>query len=122
LRKLAHELGFPPSFAASLSDVLREKHQNVSLKTENRIRIAIGLNPIEAYEVPPCPDCGSVHTGRCYGKAKGGPVEVRVIRIGNSSHRTRKTVSLSVETFEMLNAERLRLHLTWEEFLRRMIP
>jgi len=68
LRKLAQELGFPPSFAASLSDVLREKHEKVNLRTENRIRVALGLDPIAVYEVPPCPDCGLVHTGRCRGK------------------------------------------------------
>jgi len=84
LRKLAQELGFPPSFAASLSDVLHERHENVGLRTENRIRVALGLDPIAVYEVPPCPDCGLVHTGRCRGKrgevAIVGPDEVVVKR------------------------------------------
>ena len=45
-RKLAQELGFPPSFAATLSDVLNGKHSNVSLLAENQIRAALNLEPV----------------------------------------------------------------------------
>ncbi|GAB4524535.1 MAG: hypothetical protein Kow0047_34160 [Anaerolineae bacterium] len=130
LRDLARSLGFPPSFAATLSDVLRERHGNVSLKTENRIRVALGLEPIAAYEVAPCPDCGGVHTGRCGGKARQAAVEVVVIdptqeRVVRRRQRTRRkprrSVSLAAEVFDRLNQKRQKQGLTWEEFLKQLL-
>lgn len=54
---------------------LRSAHWNalhgypMSHKTEDRMRIALGLAPLPAMiEVLPCPDCGDAHTGRCNGK------------------------------------------------------
>jgi len=46
LRSLARELGFPPHFAATLSDMLREKPGCCSLARENQVRVALGLRPI----------------------------------------------------------------------------
>ncbi len=59
-----------------LSDVLRGRADHVSAAQENKLRIALGLAPVALYEVPACPDCGAVHTGRCHGRA----VEVRPVR------------------------------------------
>lgn len=74
LRKAARRLGVSP---AALSDIVRERHDHVSLRTENKVRIALGLSPLAPrIEVDPCPDCGSVHHGRCYGKT----VAVRPVR------------------------------------------
>lgn len=40
----------------------------MSLNRENRMRAALGFDPLPCLvEVQPCPDCGSVHTGRCNG-------------------------------------------------------
>lgn len=69
LRKLATELGFAPSFAGALGDILNQRAGHVSLETENRVRVALGLVPIATYVVPACPDCGAVDTGRCHGIA-----------------------------------------------------
>jgi len=124
LRKLAQELGFPSSFAATLSDVLRERHGNVSLKTENRLRVALGLEPIGTYEVPACPDCGAVHTGRCNGKGPNGQVIVidpqteRVVRRRpQKRHRRRASISIPAELWNRLNQARKAAGKSWEEFL-----
>ena len=74
LRKAAKRLGITP---AALSDIVRERHDHVSLRTENKVRIALDLAPLPArIEVDPCPDCGGLHSGRCHGK----PVVLRPIR------------------------------------------
>lgn len=124
LRGLAQELGFPPSFAAILSDVLRERHRNVSLKTENRLRVALGLEPIATYEVSPCPDCGLVHTGRCYGKGVRGQVVVidpereRIAPVKRAAARRRRfSISISPGLGEQLNKLRRERGLNWEQFL-----
>lgn len=54
---------------AVLADILADRHDHVSRQSENRVRIAVGLPPLPApISVEPCPDCGSVHVGRCHGK------------------------------------------------------
>ena len=69
LRKLARELGFSPSFAGALSDMLRGRYDHVSRETENRVRQALGLPVLpKLVKVSACPSCGSVHTGDCAGK------------------------------------------------------
>jgi hypothetical protein len=61
LRKLAQELGFPASFAATLSDVLRGKCGKLTLDGENALRRALGLNVIAERVTAACPTCGVVH-------------------------------------------------------------
>ncbi len=128
LRELARELGFPPSFAATLSDVLRERHKNISLRTENRLRVALGLEPIGTYEVPACPDCGAIHTGRCNGKGPNGllvvidPQMERVVRKSSQKRRRRRaSISISVELRDRLNQARKAAGKSWEEFLQYLL-
>lgn len=74
LRKAAAHLKVS---AGTLSDIVNSRHEHVSLRTENRVRAALGLAPVPArVEVDACPDCGGVHVGRCHGRA----VEVRPAR------------------------------------------
>jgi hypothetical protein len=98
-RRWARAHGLSP---ALVSDVLNGHHEDVGIRTENRVRAALGLPP-----VPPrlpaacCPDCLArgvevVHGDglRCHGKgAEGIPVvlapDERVIRRGNGARRKR---------------------------------
>lgn len=74
LRKAAKRLGITP---AALSDIVRERHEHVSRRTENKVRAALGLAVLAPrVEVDPCPDCGSVHHGRCNGRE----VAIRPVR------------------------------------------
>lgn len=59
-----------------LSDIVRERHAHVSVATECRVRTALGLPVLVLHTVPACPDCGSIHTGRCHNR----PVAVRPVR------------------------------------------
>lgn len=68
LRRLAAELGLPERDNAMLSNVLNGKPGALTLTGENDLRQRLGLPLITRYEVPACPDCGLVHTGRCHGK------------------------------------------------------
>ena len=70
---LARQLGVPQQ---TISDIINGRTEHVSLRTENKVRAALGLPPIVLHTVPACPDCGSVHTGRCHNK----PVAVRPVR------------------------------------------
>lgn len=74
LRRICSDAGLPESDAAMLSRIVRGKH--VPDHTLRRIGHALGVTPPPRIEVDPCPDCGSVHTGRCHGK----PVEMRPVR------------------------------------------
>jgi len=89
LRKLTHELGFPASFAGTLSDIFRARYDHVSRQTESRIRLALGLVPLpDLIEVPACATCGAVHVaGDCHGK----PVaRVVVLAPGEQVRRSRR--------------------------------
>lgn len=61
----------------TISDVARGRAQHVSRQAENRLRVALGLEPIHRVEVDACPDCGSVHVGRCHGRE----VVLRPVRV-----------------------------------------
>jgi hypothetical protein len=73
LRKAAAHLKVS---AGTLSDIVNSRHEHVSLRAENNVRAALGLSALHYHTVPACPDCGSIHTGRCKGRA----VEVRPVR------------------------------------------
>lgn len=73
LRAAARALSIPQG---TLSDIANERHEHVSRRTENKVRMALGLPIVAVVEVPVCEDCGSVHTGRCHGK----PVALRPVR------------------------------------------
>lgn len=73
LRKAAAHLKVS---AGTLSDIVNSRHEHVSLRAENNVRAALGLPTLHYHTVPACPDCGSIHTGRCKGRA----VEVRPVR------------------------------------------
>lgn len=79
-RKAARALGVAQQ---TLSDIINGRADHVSLRTENRVRAALGLPALHYHTVPACPDCGSVHTGRCKGRA----VEVRPVRRRKPVHR-----------------------------------
>jgi len=69
LRGLARALHYTENFAPTLGDVLNGRAGVITISTENDLRARLGLAPIPApLTVPPCPDCGNVHTGRCHGK------------------------------------------------------
>lgn len=73
-RKAAKALGVSH---AAIWNIARGRHADVSIATENKVRKALGLEPLRPMvEVPACPDCGGVHHGRCNGKE----VEVRAVR------------------------------------------
>ena len=76
-RKTGAALGVPYT---TVRDVIKGKHQHVSLSAENRLRLTLGLAPVyPKVTIDACPDCGGVHTGRCHGKAVAlRPVRQRV--------------------------------------------
>lgn len=65
-RKTASALGVPYTL---IRDIIKRKHDHVSTDTENALRRTLGL-PMVLPMVPvsACPDCGSVHHGRCHGR------------------------------------------------------
>lgn len=65
LRKAARRLHVS---AGTLGDIVNGRTEHVGKEAENRVRIALGLEPVFYFEVPACPDCGNVHTGRCRGR------------------------------------------------------
>ena len=74
VRALAQELGESP---ATISALLRGDRHGASIQTENRVRNKLGLPPLPMpVLVEPCPDCGSVHVGRCHGRSG----QVRIVR------------------------------------------
>lgn len=72
LRSACRSLGLPANKIAVLSRVLRGRP--VSVRAENDLRVALGLAPLHVgtRTVPVCPDCGEVHSGRCYGRLVAG--------------------------------------------------
>ena len=60
-------LSLPLSWRGTVGRILTG--QPVSLDKENEVRQRLGLLPVALtmVSVPPCPDCGGVHTGRCNG-------------------------------------------------------
>ena len=69
LRQLAHELGYPREFAATLSKILLNKAGQVSQETENELRRRLCLPAIGTATVPVCPTCAAAHVaGDCHGK------------------------------------------------------
>jgi transcriptional regulator with XRE-family HTH domain len=53
----------------TISHIMHRRHANVSLGMENKVRHGLGMSPLPApITIPPCPDCGSAHHGRCYNK------------------------------------------------------
>ena len=108
--------------------MLRERHENVSLVTENRLRVALGLEPIKTYEAEACPDCGLVHTGRCYGRGPNAQVVVidprteYIARRRSRTHRhMRASISIPAELRDRLNQARKAAGKSWEEFLRELL-
>ncbi len=73
LRKAAHALNVS---AGTLSDIINGRTAHVSLRTENKVRTALGLPELVYHTVSACPDCGSIHSGRCHNK----PVALRPVR------------------------------------------
>lgn len=71
---LARELGLGRSGQPLISKVLRG--ESVSSATLQRIGCALGIAAPPPIEIPPCPDCGGAHYGRCHNK----PVALRPVR------------------------------------------
>ena len=61
LRALARELNFPPSYAATLSDVSNDKPGALTAVGENHLRRALGLPVLQTRQARACPSCGIVH-------------------------------------------------------------
>ena len=68
LEQLAIALGYPKSYSATISGVLRGEAGRLTPETENVLRARLGLAPVNLIQVTSCPDCGAVHTGRCHGE------------------------------------------------------
>jgi transcriptional regulator with XRE-family HTH domain len=65
-KALAQRLGVSQG---TISHIMHRRHANVSLAMENKVRVGLGMSPLPApITIPPCPDCGSAHHGRCYNK------------------------------------------------------
>lgn len=82
-RGLAQHLGYAPNYAATLCKAARNAPGAMTAEAENVLRLRLGLAPVHHVEVPPCPDCGAVHTGRCHGR------EVKVVPVGKPRARRR---------------------------------
>lgn len=82
-RSTAVKLGYAPGYGATLCDVARGKAGSISREGENVLRERLGLAPRHYITVPPCPDCGSAHTGRCHNR----PVARVVIVSGKPRNR-----------------------------------
>lgn len=67
-RFLSESLGYPPSYAGTLQKAHNAEDGVMTLQAENILRAKLGLHARSTYEVTACPDCGSVHTGRCHNK------------------------------------------------------
>jgi len=68
LRALASSLDYAENYAPTLGGILRGTPGVITMQGENILRARLGLAPISTLEVPPCPDCGNVHTGRCHNR------------------------------------------------------
>ena len=81
--------------------------------------------PHKRYEVPACPDCGLVHTGRCNGHEVAEVVVLapgqKVVN-GNGTPKRTKRINITVhpETRDLLAAAKPAGE-TWDEWLRRLI-
>lgn len=123
-RTLCRELGYPETYAATLSATVRGIAGSMTLEAENVLRVRLGLAPRQTIQAPPCPDCGALHTGRCHGE----PGEIvwiksgeKVIKQRPSKPRRRpprSSIVISRELWRELNAERNAAGETWDEFLR----
>lgn len=67
-RGVAQALGYPPAYAATLNKAARGIPGALTRAAEDTLRVRLGLAPVRRIEVDACPDCGSVHTGRCHGR------------------------------------------------------
>lgn len=125
-RALAKALNYPANYAGVLCDVSRQRPGCIAEEAENILRARLGLAPLYTLEVPPCPDCGAAHTGRCHGRLV---TEVAVLTVGESvrrpaSGRQRRTCvaigGLRPETRARLDAARRDAGLTWDAFLAQL--
>lgn len=105
---------------AVLADVLNDRHAHVSRQAENRVRLALGLAPLPVpVPVDPCPDCGSVHVGRCHGK-DGETVVLastdKVVKVRTAPKRKRRRYHRPVAT-EVQEARRMALDVGWQDII-----
>ena len=124
-REYATRLGYAESYAATLNKAARGVAGAMTGRAENALRVRLGLHPIHALEVPPCPDCGDAHTGRCYGKPAVQVVVLaeddRIIRKGQPrKRRPTKALRLPPDLWAVLNAERQAAGETWAAYIERM--
>lgn len=92
-RAYAQRLGYEESYAPTLNQIVRGVPGALTFQAENILRVRLGLAPLRLVEVTTCPDCGLVHTGRCYGKpvvavVTLGPDE-KVTQVGRARTRQR---------------------------------
>lgn len=63
----------------------------MSLKRERRLCMEMGIEPPpHEHNVPACPDCGDVHTGRCHGKPVAAVVTLAPGEVVTKAPRKRK--------------------------------
>jgi len=82
LRQLAESIGYPASFAGTLSDILRGRDEHVARETYRGLAVRLGLPPLP--EVKPtevCPTCWAAgkRTVHAAGDCHGRPVAAVVV-------------------------------------------
>lgn len=92
-RAKCQALSLPSSWRGTIGRILHG--HMVGLDKENEVRLRLGLpqRVPTMIEVPPCEDCGDVHTGRCNGKPVAAVVTLapgETARITNSTKRQRR--------------------------------
>lgn len=86
-RDLAAQLDVPHGILHAIGT---GAYEHVSWSTVRKVRVRLGLaDPGEVTMTLLCPDCGSVHTGRCHGR----PV-VAVVILGPGERVARKTTQV----------------------------
>jgi hypothetical protein len=104
LKWVVRSLGLPDSMIGSIHDILRERHEHVSVKRESRIRIALGRPPVALVEVPLCPRCGE-------------PPQFHHCSAGRKRKKT-KAIRISPELHTRMNLMRQRIDgCTWNIYL-----
>jgi hypothetical protein len=110
-RKLSEQTGIP---RGTLYVIGNAQWQHVSWPTIRKVRCHLGLpDPGELTVSLGCPDCGSVHASRCFGK----PDPVVVVVSGHPKRRKpSKAIRIDPQLYERLKA-RKEPGETWTEFL-----
>lgn len=106
-------LALPEAWRGTIGRILSGQAVGLDKENEVRIRLELPQRVPAMIEVPPCEDCGDVHTGRCNGKPVAAVVMLapgETVRITNGTRRQRKAYyrpCLSPEVGEVVKEHRL---------------